>query len=117
MSSTKTSAELRARRHARVRRKIAGTSERPRLAVFRSSKHIYVQLIDDSTGRTLASASTVADKQEGAKSEAARVIGRLIAERAIAAGIENVVFDRGGFRYHGRIAAIAEAARQAGLKF
>jgi large subunit ribosomal protein L18 len=117
VSSTKTSAELRARRHARVRRKVAGTAERPRLAVFRSSKHIYVQLIDDSTGRTLASASTIADKPGGAKIEAAAAVGRLIAERAKAAGIENVVFDRGGFRYHGRIAAIAEAARAAGLKF
>jgi large subunit ribosomal protein L18 len=117
VSSTKTSAELRARRHARVRRKVAGTTERPRLAVFRSSKHIYVQLVDDSTGRTLASASTIADKPGGAKSEAARAVGRLIAERAKAAGIDNVVFDRGGFRYHGRIAAIAEAAREAGLKF
>ena len=117
MSSTKTQQELRARRHARVRRKVVGTSERPRLAVFRSSKHIYVQLIDDSAGTTIASASTIADSLSGSKTDAAREVGRLVAERAIAAGVESVVFDRGGFRYHGRIAAIAEAARQAGLKF
>lgn len=117
MSSTKTAQELRARRHARVRRKVIGTSERPRLAVFRSNRHIYVQLIDDSVGRTLASASTVADGSTGVKKAAATDVGRLIAERATALGIENAVFDRGGFRYHGRIAAIAEAARAAGLKF
>jgi len=117
VSSTKTSQELRARRHARVRRKVAGTAERPRLAAFRSNKHIYVQLIDDLSGRTLASASTVADGNERDKSAAATVVGRLIAERAKALNIESAVFDRGGFRYHGRIAAIADAARTAGLKF
>lgn len=117
MTSTKTSQELRARRHARVRRKVIGTSERPRLAVFRSNRHVYVQLIDDLSGVTLASASTIADSPSGSKSDAARVIGRLIAERALAAGIQSAVFDRGGFRYHGRVAAIAEAARTAGLKF
>lgn len=116
MSSTKTSQELRARRHARVRRKVAGTAERPRFAVFRSNKHIYVQIIDDSTGRTLVSASTIADSVSGSKSEASEAVGRLAAERALAAGITEVVFDRGGFRFHGRIAAIANAARQAGLK-
>jgi len=115
--SSKTTQELRARRHARVRRKIAGTEQRPRLAAFRSNKHIYVQLIDDSSGRTVASASTVADDTAGSKSEAAAAVGRLIAERAKAAGVEHVVFDRGGFRFHGRIAAIAEAARNSGLKF
>ena len=107
----------RIRRHGRVRKKVRGTAERPRLAVFRSTKHIYVQVIDDLNGVTLASASTVADKQTGAKKVASEAVGKLIAERAKAAGIESVVFDRGGFRYHGRVAAIAEAARAAGLKF
>ena len=117
MSSTKTARELRERRHLRVRRKVKGTAERPRLAVFRSSKHIYVQLIDDLSGRTLASASTVSDGAEGNKVDSAKRIGTLLAERAKAAGVETVVFDRGGFRFHGRVAAIAEAARAAGLKF
>ncbi len=115
--SSKTQQELRARRHARVRRKVTGTPERPRLAVFRSNKHIYAQLIDDLSSKTLASASTVADGATGAKTDAATAVGRLVAERAKALGIEAVVFDRGGFRYHGRIAAIANAAREAGLKF
>jgi large subunit ribosomal protein L18 len=115
--STRTGAELRTRRHLRVRKTVQGTPERPRLAVFRSNKHIYAQVIDDSTGRTLASASTKADKVSGSKKEAAAQVGKLVAERAKAAGIEAIVFDRGGFRYHGRVAAIAEAARAAGLKF
>jgi large subunit ribosomal protein L18 len=115
--STKTGAELRQRRHDRVRKKVSGTPERPRLAVFRSNKHIYAQLIDDLSGKTLASASTVADGTKGSKKEAADAVGTLIAERAKAAGIDTVVFDRGGFRYHGRVAAIADAARKAGLKF
>jgi large subunit ribosomal protein L18 len=101
----------------RVRKTVQGTTERPRLAVFRSTKHIYVQIIDDLSGRTIASASTVADKPSGAKKSAAEAVGKLIAERAKAAGIDTVVFDRGGFRYHGRVAAIADAARAAGLKF
>jgi large subunit ribosomal protein L18 len=87
------------------------------LAVFRSSKHIYVQVIDDLAGRTIVSASTVADGKSGSKSQSAATVGKLIGERAKAAGIDQVVFDRGGFRYHGRVAAIAEAARLAGLKF
>ena len=115
--STRTGAELRVRRHKRVRKTVSGSTERPRLAVFRSNKHIYAQVIDDLTGRTLASASTVADGAKGSKSESSTAIGTLIAERAKAAGITAVVFDRGGFRYHGRVAAIAEAARLAGLKF
>jgi large subunit ribosomal protein L18 len=115
--STRTGAELRKRRHLRVRKTVQGTAERPRLAVFRSTKHIYVQIIDDLSGRTLASASTIADKPSGAKKSAAETVGKLIAERAKAAGIDTVVFDRGGFRYHGRVAAIADAARAAGLKF
>ncbi len=116
MSSTKTAKELRARRHSRVRRKVSGTTQRPRLAVFRSSKHIYAQLIDDLQGVTIASASTKADETTGAKRDAATKVGELIAERAKALGIEKVVFDRGGFRYHGRVAAVADAARAAGLR-
>ncbi len=104
-------------RHSRVRRKISGVPNRPRLAVFRSSTHIYAQLIDDTTGNTLASSSTVADGKAGAKIASAENIGKLLAERAKAAGIDTVVFDRGGFRYHGRVAAVAEGARKAGLRF
>lgn len=109
--------ERRATRHARIRRKVIGTAERPRLAVFRSNKHMYAQLIDDVAGRTLVSASTMADEVSGAKMDAAGEIGKRLASRAKEAGIENVVFDRGGFRYHGRVAAIADAARNAGLRF
>ncbi len=113
-------AQLRARRHHRVRKKVAGTSERPRLAVFRSNRHIVAQVIDDHTGRTLAAASTVEKELRSAgtgNKEGAATVGRLLAERARAAGVERVVFDRGGFRYHGRVAALADAARQAGLEF
>ncbi|HEX2700506.1 MAG TPA: 50S ribosomal protein L18 [Acidimicrobiales bacterium] len=112
--------ELRRTRHRRVRRKVAGTSARPRLAVFRSSRHMVAQIIDDSTGRTLAAASTVEpDLRSGptGNKTAAAAVGRLVAERARAAGIDTVVFDRGGFLYHGRVAAVADAARQAGLTF
>jgi len=115
----RTKAELRTRRHRRVRKKIMGTAERPRLAVFRSNKHIYVQAIDDIAGRTLASASTMeADLRGGptATVDAAKKVGKLVGERARAAGITVVVFDRGGFRYHGRVAAIADGAREAGLE-
>ena len=108
------------RRHRRVRKKIMGTAERPRLAVFRSSKHVYVQAIDDIAGRTLASASTVeADRRKGATAtvDAAKSVGLLVAERAKAAGISTVVFDRGGFTYHGRVAAVADGAREGGLVF
>lgn len=117
--SSRTGAELRTRRHSRVRKKVAGTTERPRLAVFRSARHIVVQAIDDSTGRTIAAASTVADLKGASlsKTEAAAAIGKLIGERTKAAGIDTVVFDRGGFKYHGRVAALADAARAAGLKF
>ncbi len=112
--------ELRLRRHARVRKQISGTPERPRLVVFRSARHITAQVVDDTSGRTLASAGTV-DKDlrgtRGGNVEAARTVGRLVAERARAAGIERVVFDRGGYKYHGRVAALADAARQAGLEF
>ncbi len=110
----------RARRHHRLRKKVAGTAARPRLAVFRSAKHIVAQVIDDRAGRTLAAASThEPDLRTGATATVAAgaAVGRLVAERARAAGVTKVVFDRGGFRYHGRVAAVAEAARQAGLKF
>lgn len=109
-----------ARRHFRLRKKIEGTSVRPRLIVHRSSRHLHVQLIDDSAGRTLASASTIeADVRalDGDKTAKGKKVGELIAERAKAAGVEAVVFDRGGHDYHGRIAALADAAREGGLKF
>jgi large subunit ribosomal protein L18 len=112
--------ESRQRRHRRVRKKVHGTAERPRLAIFRSNRHLTAQVIDDLAGHTLAAASTVeADLRTGATGnvEAARTIGRLIAERAKEAGITTVVFDRGGFQYHGRVAAAADAAREAGLDF
>ena len=111
----------RIRRHRRVRKKVHGTASRPRLAVYRSNKHISVQVIDDDAGATLAAASTVeADQRSqgsGGTVDAATRIGTTIAERAKAAGVTTVVFDRGGFAYHGRVAAIAEAARTAGLEF
>ena len=105
----------RTRRHLRVRRKISGTAERPRLAVYRSNRHIYVQLIDDAAARTLASASDREVSASGDKKVVAKAVGSLIAERAKGAGIETVVFDRGGNLYHGRIAALAEGAREGGL--
>jgi large subunit ribosomal protein L18 len=110
----------RIRRHRRVRKKIHGTAARPRLAVFRSNKHLSVQVIDDEQGVTLAAASTTeADLRatSGASVDAASKVGQLVAERAKAVGITTVVFDRGGFAYHGRIAAVASAARDAGLEF
>jgi len=113
--------ESRLRRHGRVRKKIHGTAERPRLAVFRSNKHIVLQVIDDVSGRTLAAASTnepgQRDSGSGASVAAATRMGQLVAERAKAVGVEKVVFDRGGFAYHGRVAAAADAAREAGLEF
>jgi large subunit ribosomal protein L18 len=120
--SSKHKQQGRARRHYRVRKKVAGTAERPRLAVFRSNKHISAQVIDDRVGRTLASASTIEkDLRESAghtgNKAAAATVGRLLAERARDAGVTRVVFDRGGFLYHGRVAAVADAARQAGLEF
>lgn len=111
------------RRHKRVRRKIFGTAERPRLAIFRSLNQMYAQLIDDVKGHTMASASTQ-DKGLRAKlagktgnSAAAAAVGQAIAEKAVAAGVKKIVFDRGGFRYHGRVKALADAARKAGLEF
>ena len=111
--------KARLKRHARVRDKISGTPECPRLDVFRSAKHIYVQIIDDVNGVTLASASTV-EKDFGAyggNKEAAKKVGEMIAKRALEKGIENVVFDRGGYIYHGRVKELAEGAREGGLKF
>jgi len=109
----------RAKRHVRVRAKISGTPERPRLNVFRSNANIYAQIIDDVNGVTLAAASTLEKAFEGAtgNKEAARKVGKLVAERALEKGIDTVVFDRGGYLYHGRVAALAEGAREAGLKF
>src|ERR1700741_2898752 len=110
--------EIRQRIHARIRRKLAGTTERPRLSVHRSLNHIYAQVIDDQTGETLASASTLALKAKtGGNVAAAKEIGKTIAEKATEKGIKKVVFDRGGFLYHGRIKAVADAAREAGPEF
>ena len=110
----------RTRRHLRVRKKVSGSTARPRLVVFRSTRHIYVQVVDDAAARTLVSASTLDDGvrgSDGDKKSLAAAVGRLVAERAKAAGIDKVVFDRGGYRYHGRIAALADAAREGGLDF
>lgn len=112
--------EIRRRIHTRIRRRVAGTPGRPRLAVFRSTKHIYAQVIDDKLGRTLCAASS-AEKSKGGKDggnlTGAKLVGQLLAERAKEKGIKLVVFDRGGFLYHGRIKALADAAREAGLEF
>ncbi len=108
-------------RKERIRKTLSGTTERPRLAVYKSLKHIYAQIVDDSAGKTLAFASSLSKelkgKLEGKKADEAKAVGKLIAEKAKAAKVEQVVFDRSGFPYHGRIAAIADAAREAGLKF
>jgi len=114
--------ELRQRRHYRLRRRVTGTTARPRLAVFRSLKHIYAQIIDDADGRTLAAASTMdtslkTQLKTGGDLGAAKAVGKLIAERGKGKGVSKVVFDRGGFAYHGRVASLAEAAREAGLEF
>ncbi|MDH7600845.1 MAG: 50S ribosomal protein L18 [Armatimonadota bacterium] len=113
---------LRIKRHKRVRKKISGTAERPRLNVFRSLANIYAQIIDDERGHTLVAASTLDPEiksaiKTGGNVEAARLVGRLIGKRALEKGIETVVFDRGGYKYHGRVAALADGAREAGLKF
>jgi len=116
--ATKTKAEQRVARHDRLRKKVEGTKARPRLAVFRSLKHISAQIIDDSTGNTLAAASS---QEKGLKvtgnADGAKAVGTKLAERAKAQGISAVVFDRGGFRYHGRVASLANGAREAGLEF
>jgi large subunit ribosomal protein L18 len=109
-----------ARRHFRLRKKVTGTAAKPRLVVTRSSRHIFAQVVDDTVGRTLASASTLDGSirgAEGDKSTLARKVGELVAERAKAAGVDTVVFDRGGNKYHGRIAALADGARESGLTF
>ncbi|NOK86009.1 MAG: 50S ribosomal protein L18 [Chloroflexi bacterium AL-W] len=118
--SIKTTA--RKRRQTRVRGRVSGTVERPRLSVFRSLDNIFVQVIDDIAGKTLASASTIDREVAGmvqgkSKVDAARIVGKVAGERAVKAGVKTVVFDRGGYRYHGRVAALAEGAREAGLEF
>jgi len=121
MSDARKKHSARLRRHTRVRKKVRGTADRPRLAVFRSNRHFVAQVVDDVAGATLAAASTVETEVRGkghtGNKDAAAVVGRLVAERAKAAGITQVVFDRGGFLYHGRVAAAADAAREAGLEF
>ncbi len=112
----------RQRRHLRIRRTVSGTPERPRLSVFRSLSHVYVQLVDDGTGRTLAAASTLdpeirAQADAANKSEACKILGQLIARRAKERGLSRVVFDRGGYQYHGRVRAVADGAREGGLEF
>jgi large subunit ribosomal protein L18 len=116
------SQQARQHRHERVRRRVVGTTGRPRLNVYRSDKHIYAQVIDDTVGHTLASASTVDLELQATvtgknKTEQAKLVGRAVAERAVNAGITKVVFDRGGYVYHGRVKALADAAREAGLEF
>src|SRR5687768_14137634 len=115
--SVLTKREARMRRHRRVRSKIAGTAERPRLLVFRSNRGISAQLIDDATGRTLAAASWKAVGSSGSKTEQASAVGKALADAAKKAGIESCVFDRAGYLYHGRVKALAEGAREGGLKF
>lgn len=118
----KSGLSARKRRHLRVRAKLSGTAERPRLNVFRSSAHTYAQIIDDSEGHTLVAASSLEDEVQSAasgptKTDHAKAVGKVVGDRAIAAGIESVVFDRGGYKYHGRVKALADAAREAGLDF
>jgi large subunit ribosomal protein L18 len=113
-----TKRDARERRHRRVRGKVSGTAERPRLVVYRSNRGIFAQLVDDESGRTLASASwTKVGRVEGSKTEQATAVGRALGEAAKAAGIERCVFDRGGYLYHGRVKALAEGAREGGLQF
>lgn len=116
--ASKSRADIRRAVHTRIRKKVSGTADRPRLAIFRSVNHIYAQLIDDDNGKTLVSAGTTEKslkEKTGGNTEAAAKVGKAIAERAIAAGISNVVFDRGGFVYHGRVKALIDASREAGL--
>jgi large subunit ribosomal protein L18 len=120
MTKLATRSASRTKRHERIRLRLAGTIARPRLAVFRSLNHISAQVIDDTSGKTLAAASSLESGlrgAEGTKTEDAKSVGRLVAERAKAAGVESVVFDRAGFQYHGRVRSLAEAAREAGLDF
>ncbi|MBN8690087.1 MAG: 50S ribosomal protein L18 [Armatimonadetes bacterium] len=116
--ANKSRSDLRVVRHARVRKKLSGTAERPRLAVFRSLKHISAQVIDDLSGKTLASASSLEkDLKAAGNIDGAKKVGVELAKRAKKAGIESVIFDRGGFKYHGRVASLADGAREGGLKF
>jgi len=122
MKNTKTARAARIRRHKRVRRKVRGTAQRPRLCVFRSLSHIYAQVIDDDAGRTLVAASDhepeARSQVDGkTKNEVARLVGGLVGKRATERGIDQVVFDRGGYKHHGRVKALADAAREAGLRF
>lgn len=124
MGKTNAVYKARKRRHARVRKHVLGTTDRPRLNVFRSLNHIYAQVIDDTTGNTLASASTIdsqlavsGELKDKGLVEQAEIVGKTVAERALSAGVNQVVFDRGGFKYHGRVKALAEGSREAGLKF
>jgi large subunit ribosomal protein L18 len=120
MTRIATRTAARTKRHERLRLRLSGTTERPRLAVFRSEKHIYAQVIDDANGHTVAAASSLESGlrgAEGTKTDDAKRVGQLVAERAKAAGVEHVVFDRAGFKYHGRVRSLAEAAREAGLDF
>ena len=122
MVSKESRSEIRAKKHMRMRNRFSGTAERPRLAVFRSNNHMYAQIIDDTVGNTLVSASTVekeikAELEKTNNVDAAAYLGKIIAKRALDKGIDTVVFDRGGFIYQGKVAALAEAAREAGLKF
>ena len=122
MAKTNSNYKARLRRKVSIRKRLSGTGSCPRLSVFRSAKHMYAQVIDDDTGRTLAAASTLSPElasYEGHRGnkEAAKAVGALVAEKAKAAGVESVVFDRNGYLYHGRVAALADAARESGLKF
>ena len=122
MVSKESRQEIRVKKHLKIRNRFSGTAERPRLAVFRSNNHMYTQIIDDTVGKTLVAASTVekdvkAELKKTNDVEAAAYLGKVIAERALAKGIKTVVFDRGGFLFHGRVAALADAAREAGLQF
>ena len=117
MDTARAKREARLRRHRRVRRRVVGTAERPRLAVFRSNRHIYAQIIDDMNGRTVAAAGSLGLDGDDDKTEEAKRVGAELARRAKQAGIGAVVFDRGGYQYHGRIQALAEAAREGGLDF
>lgn len=122
MPKDRDAAKLRVIRHRRVRKKVAGTPEQPRLCVFRSLRHIYAQVIDDTRGHTLAAASSLeaagqGDAASGPKITVSTAVGKMVAERALAQGVSRVVFDRGGYRYHGRVRALAEAAREGGLQF
>lgn len=123
MPKDRNARQMRQVRQTRVRKKVSGTPERPRLSVFRSLKHIYAQVIDDTTGRTIAAASSqealkgVADAPAGPKTDVSAAVGKALAQRALAAGVSRVVFDRGGCKYHGRVKALADGSREGGLEF